>query len=145
MAEGVQQLELRFRIFDGTDICQGNYPLSTDTDTIKERLMSEWPQDKSTIPTSVDDMKIIHAGEILENGRTLAESRLCVILGEVVTMHVVVQPPEARRRTGRKSGSTLLPRALEQNPNIYLMHAGNGRLTTPTVVSNIRHILFFYR
>ncbi|XP_073042378.1 membrane-anchored ubiquitin-fold protein 3-like isoform X2 [Primulina eburnea] len=99
MAEGVQQLELRFRISDGTDICQGNYPLSTNTDTIKERLMSEWPQDKSTIPTSVDDMKIIHAGEILEDGKTLAESRLCVILGEVVTMHVVVQPPDARRRT----------------------------------------------
>lgn len=44
MAAIEQQLELRFRIFDGTDIGQGHYPLSTNIDTIKKRLLSEWPQ-----------------------------------------------------------------------------------------------------
>ncbi|XP_073148424.1 membrane-anchored ubiquitin-fold protein 3-like [Henckelia pumila] len=100
------QVEYRFRIFDGTDLCQGIYPLSTTIDAIKERLLSEWPQDKSVIPTSVDDIRLLHAGHYLASGRTLGESRLCIVPDEVVTMHVIVQPPEARRRTGGTSGAT---------------------------------------
>ncbi|XP_073157846.1 membrane-anchored ubiquitin-fold protein 3-like [Henckelia pumila] len=95
-----QTQQIRFRIFDGTDICHGVYPLSTTIDTIKERLLAEWPQGKSSIPTSVDEIKLMHAGRYLVGGRTLGESRLRIVPGQVVTILAIVQPPEARQRTG---------------------------------------------
>lgn len=54
------------------------------------------------VPKSVSDMKLIHAGKVLENGKTLAESRLHVsdLPGGVITMHVVVQPAVVKRKTG---------------------------------------------
>lgn len=44
MAEGEQQVELKFRIYDGTDIGHNTYALSTSVATLKQRLVSEWPQ-----------------------------------------------------------------------------------------------------
>lgn len=44
MAEGGEELELKFRIFDGTDICHGSYSSSIAVATLKQRLLSEWPQ-----------------------------------------------------------------------------------------------------
>lgn len=44
MAEGDETVELRFRIFDGTDIGHGTYSSSVTIATLKERLLSEWPQ-----------------------------------------------------------------------------------------------------
>lgn len=59
--------------------------------------------DKSIIPTSADDLKLIHAGQILGTGKTLAECRVCIVPRAVITMHVVVRPPVARRRAGGMS------------------------------------------
>lgn len=58
--------------------------------------------DKSIVPKSVNDMKIIHAGKVLENGKTIAESRANVsdLPGGVITMHVVVQPAVVKKKTG---------------------------------------------
>lgn len=58
--------------------------------------------DKSVVPKSVNDMKLIHAGTVLENGKTLAESRILVgdLPGGFITMHVVVQPPLVKRKKG---------------------------------------------
>ncbi|CAA2956380.1 membrane-anchored ubiquitin-fold 3-like [Olea europaea subsp. europaea] len=104
MAEGNEGVELKFRIFDGTDIGHGTYALSMTVATLKQRLFSEWPQDKSVVPKSVNDMKLIHAGTVLENGKTLAESRILVgdLPGGFITMHVVVQPPLVKRKKGKK-------------------------------------------
>lgn len=44
MAEGDDCVELKFRIFDGTDIGHGTYFSSTTTDILKQRLLAEWPQ-----------------------------------------------------------------------------------------------------
>lgn len=41
MAEGVEDMELKFRIFDGTYIGHRTYPLSTTVATIKQRLVAE--------------------------------------------------------------------------------------------------------
>ncbi|KAL2540545.1 Membrane-anchored ubiquitin-fold protein 6 [Abeliophyllum distichum] len=103
MAEGDAYVELKFRIFDGTDICHGTYSSSTTMDMLKQRLLAEWPQDKSVIPKSVNDMKLIHAGKVLEKGKTLAESRIHVgdLPQGVITMHVVVQPPHAKKKTDK--------------------------------------------
>ncbi|KAL2236535.1 UNVERIFIED_CONTAM: Membrane-anchored ubiquitin-fold protein 3 [Sesamum indicum] len=101
MAEGDEHLELKFRIFDGTDIGHGTYSSSITVATLKQRLLAEWPQDKSVVPKSVSDMKLIHAGKVLENGKTLAESRVHIgdLPGGVITMHVVVQPAVAKKKT----------------------------------------------
>ncbi|XP_057782407.1 membrane-anchored ubiquitin-fold protein 3-like [Salvia miltiorrhiza] len=102
--EGSESLQLKFRIFDGTDIGHGTYFSSITAATLKQKLLSEWPQDKSVVPKSVSDMKLIHAGKVLENGQRLADSGLCVgnLTGEVITMHVVVQPSVAEQKSGKK-------------------------------------------
>ncbi|CAK9177224.1 unnamed protein product [Ilex paraguariensis] len=103
MAEVEEHVELKFRIYDGTDIGHGTYASSTTVATIKQRLVAEWPQDKSVMPKIVSDLKLIHAGKFLENSTTLAESRVHVgdDPGGVITMHVVVQPPVANKKTDK--------------------------------------------
>lgn len=101
MAEGEDRIELKFRIFDGTDIAHSTYSSSTTVGTLKQKLVSEWPQGKTVTPKSVSDLKLIHAGKVLENSKTLADSRITFgdIPGGVVTMHVVVQPPVTKKKT----------------------------------------------
>ncbi|KHN43546.1 Membrane-anchored ubiquitin-fold protein 3 [Glycine soja] len=78
MAEGEGCIELKFRIYDGTDIAHS----------------------KTVTPKSVSDLKLIHAGKVLENNKTLADYRITFgeIPGGVVTMHVVVQPPVTKKK-----------------------------------------------
>ncbi|KAB2617226.1 membrane-anchored ubiquitin-fold protein 3-like [Pyrus ussuriensis x Pyrus communis] len=47
------------------------------------------------VTLSLNDLKLINAGKILENNRTLADSRNPVgeLPGGLITMHVVVRPP----------------------------------------------------
>lgn len=72
-------------------------------------LLAEWSfffsfvlTDKDVAPKTVNDLKLINAGRILENNRTLAESRVPVgeVPGGVITMHVVVRPPQADKNSG---------------------------------------------
>lgn len=49
MADGEQKLELKFRIYDGTDICHGIYAPSATVATLKQILVAEWPQGYSHI------------------------------------------------------------------------------------------------
>lgn len=55
--------------------------------------------EKENGPRTVKDVKLISAGRILENNRTVGECRspLCDVPGGVTTMHVVVQPPPAEK------------------------------------------------
>ncbi|CAI8615042.1 unnamed protein product [Vicia faba] len=104
MAEGEERIELKFRIYDGTDIAHETYPASTTTvGTLKQKLIAEWPQGKTVIPKSVNDVKLIHAGKVLENTLTLADSK--ITFGDIpgaIIMHVVVQPPIAKKKTEKK-------------------------------------------
>lgn len=59
--------------------------------------------DKTVTPNSVNDLKLIHAGKVLaDSNKTLADSR--ITFGDnptgAITMHVVVQPPVAKKKTG---------------------------------------------
>ncbi|XP_010243571.1 PREDICTED: membrane-anchored ubiquitin-fold protein 3-like [Nelumbo nucifera] len=103
MAGSEQRVELKFRIFDGTDIGHSTYASSTTVAALKDRLVSQWPQDKTVIPKSVNDVKLICSGKVLENNKTLAESKIPFgdLPGGVITMHVVVQPPVARKKTDK--------------------------------------------
>lgn len=54
-------------------------------------------------PKTINEVKLINAGKILENNKTLAESRSPVseIPGGVITMHVVARPPLADKNSGK--------------------------------------------
>ncbi|GKU97305.1 hypothetical protein SLE2022_277670 [Rubroshorea leprosula] len=91
---GVQdQLEIKFRLTDGSDIGPKTFPAATSVATLKESILAQWPKEKENGPKTVKDVKLISAGKILENSRTLGDCRspLCDIPGGVTTMHVVVQ------------------------------------------------------
>eukprot|EP00250_Pteridium_aquilinum_P003974 c14231_g1_i1 orf=310-663(+) len=88
-------LELKFRLYDGTDIGPNKYALTATVASLKESVLSQWPKDKELNPRTINDLKLINAGKVLENNRTLGESRVLVgeVPGTVVTMLVVVRPP----------------------------------------------------
>ncbi|XP_068637371.1 membrane-anchored ubiquitin-fold protein 3-like [Aristolochia californica] len=92
---GEELIEIKFRLFDGTDIGPNKYNPSTTIGSLKEIILARWPQDKGNAPKTINDVKLINAGKILENSKTLAESRVQVgeMPGGVTTMHVVVKPP----------------------------------------------------
>lgn len=97
---GVQeQVEIKFRLTDGTDIGPKNFAVATSVATLKESVIAQWPKEKENGPRTVKDVKLISAGRILENNRTVGECRspLCDVPGGVTTMHVVVQPPPAEK------------------------------------------------
>ncbi|XP_031493512.1 membrane-anchored ubiquitin-fold protein 3 [Nymphaea colorata] len=92
---GEESVELKFRLYDGTDIGPNKYSPATTIGSLKEIILTRWPQDKDNAPRSINDIKLINAGKILENNKTLAESRVPVgeLPGGIITMHVVVRPP----------------------------------------------------
>ncbi|MCE3215151.1 Membrane-anchored ubiquitin-fold protein 3 [Datura stramonium] len=88
-------IEIKFRLADGSDIGPNKYTPITTVGSLKEKIIAQWPKDKDSGPKTINDVKLINAGRILENNKTLGESRLPVaeVPGGVITMHVVVRPP----------------------------------------------------
>jgi hypothetical protein len=109
---GDDLVELKFRLYDGTDIGPNKYAPASTIATLKESILSQWPQGKENGPKSINDMKLINAGRILENSKTLAESRVLVgeLPGCVVTMHVVVRPSTSDKASGNQLPSFFLGR-----------------------------------
>ncbi|KAI3794013.1 hypothetical protein L1987_36638 [Smallanthus sonchifolius] len=103
---GVQDsLEIKFRLIDGSDIGPKSFPASATVSTLKESIISQWPKDKENAPRTVKDVKIISAGKILENNKTVGECRsaLCDVSGGITTMHVVIsQPPQEKEKKATK-------------------------------------------
>ncbi|XP_058096658.1 membrane-anchored ubiquitin-fold protein 3-like [Magnolia sinica] len=96
---GEDLIELKFRLFDGTDIGPNKYDPTTTIGSLKEIIVSQWPQDKENAPKTINDVKLINAGKILENDKMLVESGVPVgkLPGGVITMHVVVPPPSLQK------------------------------------------------
>jgi len=97
-------VELKFRLYDGTDIGPFRYSPASTVATLKERVVAEWPKDKKLAPKAASDVKLINAGKILENSKTVGQ---CITpFGElsetVTTMHVVVQPALAKAKSEKK-------------------------------------------
>ncbi|XP_022134039.1 membrane-anchored ubiquitin-fold protein 2-like [Momordica charantia] len=107
MAGVGDQLEIKFRLNDGSDIGPKTFPAATSIATLKESILAQWPREKENGPRTVKDVKLISAGKILENNRTLNDCRspLYDIPGSVTTMHVVIQPPslEKEKKAGDQS------------------------------------------
>lgn len=60
------------------------------------------PADKEKGPRTVNDLKLINAGKILENNKTLSEckSPICDFSG-LTTMHVVVRAPTSDKQSNK--------------------------------------------
>ncbi|XP_077223399.1 membrane-anchored ubiquitin-fold protein 1-like isoform X2 [Tasmannia lanceolata] len=105
MSGGQEQLEIKFRLHDGSDIGPKRFTAATSVATVKESILSQWPKEKENGPRTVNDVKLINAGKILENSKTLGECRspICDIGGGVTTMHVVVRPPSEKETEKKPS------------------------------------------
>ncbi|GMP46111.1 hypothetical protein CsSME_00014392 [Camellia sinensis var. sinensis] len=110
---GEDLIELKFRLADGTDIGPSKYNPSTTVGSLKEKIIAQWPKGckffyphKDNAPKTINDVKLINAGKILENNKTLAESRLPIgeLPGAVITMHVVVRPPFSDKNNEKLQG-----------------------------------------
>ncbi|KAL5724425.1 Membrane-anchored ubiquitin-fold protein 3 [Ranunculus cassubicifolius] len=97
-------VELKFRLYDGTDIGPIRYSSSATVSMLKERIIADWPKDKKVIPKVSNDVKLISAGKILENNKTVGQCRepFGELPGGVITMHVVVQPSLTKMKTEKK-------------------------------------------
>lgn len=100
---GEELIQLKFRLFDGTDIGPNKYNPATTVGSLKEIILAQWPQGKEIAPKTINDVKIINAGKILENNRTLSESGVSVgdLPGGVITMHVVVRAPLLNKKNDK--------------------------------------------
>ncbi|GAB4827346.1 MYND-type zinc finger protein mub1 [Ancistrocladus abbreviatus] len=94
MSRAGDRLEIKFRLSDGTDIGPRRYPSTTTVAALKESIIAQWPKDKENPPKAVRDVKLISAGRILDNNRTVADYRssLSDISDGVTTMHAIIQP-----------------------------------------------------
>ncbi|XP_039007578.1 membrane-anchored ubiquitin-fold protein 3-like [Hibiscus syriacus] len=101
MGEGEEFIELRFRLYDGKDIAHGTYKSSMTVSTLKQKIVADWPQGNTVTPRSLNDLKLIHAGKVLENNQTLADCTITMgdLPDDVITMHVLVKPSRSKRRT----------------------------------------------
>ncbi|WVZ07180.1 hypothetical protein V8G54_020526 [Vigna mungo] len=99
MAGNQDQFEIKFRLTDGSDIGPKSFPAATSIATLKESVLAQWPKDKENGPRTIKDVKLISAGKILENNRTVGEcqSPLCDTPDTVTTMHVLVQHPATEK------------------------------------------------
>jgi len=131
-------VELKFRLYDGSDVGPFQYSPTATVSMLKERIVSEWPKDKKIVPKSASDIKLINAGKILENGKTVAQCKAPFddLPKSVITMHVVVQlsptkaRPEKKNRKGRSPTEKLL-----------LMYH-NVRTTTSPKSKNLKELSF---
>ncbi|CAF2271580.1 hypothetical protein HID58_014847 [Brassica napus] len=87
---GEDWIELKFKFADGLKIIKRLYCGKKIDDRNSEN-----------IPKTLNDVKLINAGKILDNNRTLAESTLPVgeLPGMVITMHVVLRPPTLDKKS----------------------------------------------
>lgn len=97
-------IELKFRLYDGSDIGPFRYSPASTIAMLKERIVADWPKDKKVAPKAANDVKLICAGKILENSRTVGQCK--TPFGElpngVITMHAVVQPSLAKAKSEKK-------------------------------------------
>lgn len=107
----MDEVNLRFRHTQG-DIGPTKFTVSTSIQNVKERLLTLWPKEgplAAEQPSSSADIKLILAGKITDNAKTLQDYKR--EMGEytpesIVTMHLVVRPPTAPKASGTGAPDT---------------------------------------
>ncbi|XP_057972568.1 membrane-anchored ubiquitin-fold protein 3-like [Malania oleifera] len=97
-------VDIKFRLYDGSDIGPFQYSSASTVDMLKERIVLEWPKDKTITPKAANEVKLITSGKILENNKTVGQCKMPFgeLPGGVIVMHVVVQPSLAKTKTEKK-------------------------------------------
>ncbi|KAH9770078.1 hypothetical protein WN944_019220 [Citrus x changshan-huyou] len=95
-------IDIKFRLYDGSDIGPFRYSSASTVDMLKQRIVSDWPKGKTIVPKAVTEIKLISSGKILENNKTVGQCKIPYgeVPGGVIIMHVVVQPSLAKTKTG---------------------------------------------
>ncbi|KAL4582017.1 hypothetical protein LXL04_006554 [Taraxacum kok-saghyz] len=92
---------IKFRLTDGSDIGPKSFPSAASIASLKESIISQWPREKENAPRTVNNIKLISGGKVLENNGTVGECRspLC----DVITMHVAISQPRQEKMVKRLS------------------------------------------
>ncbi|KAH9705509.1 Membrane-anchored ubiquitin-fold protein 3 [Citrus sinensis] len=103
-------IDIKFRLYDGSDIGPFRYSSASTVDMLKQRIVSDWPKGKTIVPKAVTEIKLINSGKILENNKTVGQCKIPYgeVPGGVIIMHVVVQPSLAKTKTGRREDKIIL-------------------------------------
>lgn len=90
------------------------------------------PADKEKGPRTVNDLKLINAGKILENNKTLSEckSPICDFSG-LTTMHVVVRAPTSDKQSSKCSIFCKVMQCCNYYFNYFVFH----QLSTDKIVA----------
>ncbi|CAI9283047.1 unnamed protein product [Lactuca saligna] len=92
-------LEIKFLLIDGSIIGPTSFPKATSVASLKENIISQWPEGKENAPRTIKDVKLISNGKVLENSNTVGEcmSRFCDVPCSITTMHVGInQAPQEK-------------------------------------------------
>ncbi|KAL6509155.1 hypothetical protein OROGR_022465 [Orobanche gracilis] len=97
------KVELKFRLYDGSDIGPFQFAPETTVDMLKTKIVAEWPIDKKIVPKAANNLKLISAGKILDNNSKIPSGNPST---GVMIMHAVVQPSLAKSKTEKKVDET---------------------------------------
>ncbi|RYQ94144.1 hypothetical protein Ahy_B08g089024 isoform A [Arachis hypogaea] len=95
-------VDIKFRLYDGSDMGPFRYSSAATVDVLKQRVVSDWPKGKTVTPKAANEVKLINSGKILENNKTVGQCKVpfADVAGGVIIMHVVVQPSPAKTKPG---------------------------------------------
>ncbi|KAI3435263.1 Membrane-anchored ubiquitin-fold protein [Psidium guajava] len=97
-------VDIKFRLYDGSDLGPFQYSSASTIDMLKQRVVSDWPKGKTIAPKAASEVKLISAGKVLENTKTVGQYK--VPSGDAggggTIMHVVVQSSLAKKRAEKK-------------------------------------------
>ncbi|KAG2328406.1 hypothetical protein Bca52824_011134 [Brassica carinata] len=88
-----ESIDIKFRLYNGSDIGTFHYSSSSTVDFLKQRVVSDCPG-KTVVPKGINGVKLISSGKILEQNKTVGQCKTPFreVAGGVIVMHVVVQP-----------------------------------------------------
>ncbi|XP_030542358.1 membrane-anchored ubiquitin-fold protein 3 isoform X2 [Rhodamnia argentea] len=97
-------VDIKFRLYDGSDMGPFQYSSASTIDMLKQRVVSDWPKGKTIIPKEASEVKLISAGKVLENTKTVGQCKMPFgdVGGGDTIMHVVVQSSLAKKRAEKK-------------------------------------------
>ncbi|KAF3533223.1 hypothetical protein DY000_02038250 [Brassica cretica] len=109
-----ESIDIKFRLYDGSDIGPFRYSAASTVDFLKQRVVSDWPKGKTVVPKGINEVKLISSGKILENNKTVAQCKTPFgeTAGGVTVMHVVVQLSPAKTKSGQRRRSIKHPKRL---------------------------------
>ncbi|KAK9800228.1 hypothetical protein WJX73_001307 [Symbiochloris irregularis] len=111
---GSEGVDVRFRHTQG-DVGPFKFTGSTNVQSLKDKLLSEWPKDgplQAETPSSAADIRLILSGKFLESNVSVDD--LQRMMGEmdpdtIITLHTIVRPFTPSKAYGKGSEKDVKP------------------------------------